>query len=95
MSKSYWVYILTSSNSTTLYIGITNDIERRMGEHKSGKVKGFSKRYKLNRLIYVEEYEDISEALSREKQLKSWKREWKEDLINSINPKWKDLSKEL
>jgi len=75
-----------------LYIGVTNDLEGRMSEHKQGLSKGFSKRYNLDKLIYFETYQYINDAIKREKNIKKWKREWKIELINEDNPKWKDLS---
>lgn len=92
--KNYYVYILTNKNNTTLYIGVTNDIERRLYEHKNGLVDGFTKKYNLHKLIYLEETSDALSAISREKQLKGWKREKKEVLINQVNPTWKDLCEE-
>ncbi len=94
MSKGttqYYVYILTNKNNNVLYIGVTNDLERRVFEHKNKLVEGFTKKYNLNKLIYYEITEDVSSAIEREKQLKNWHREWKINLINSFNPKWKDL----
>lgn len=91
-SKSYYVYVLTNSNNSTLYIGVTNSLERRLFEHKNELVEGFTKRYKLKKLIYFEECIDIESAIAREKQLKNWHREWKLNLIRTINPDFKDLS---
>ena len=88
--KAY-VYILTNNTNTVLYIGVTNDITRRIYEHKSNLVHGFSSRYKLCKLIYCESYNSIVDAIRREKQLKAWRRTWKEDLIKASNPQWKDL----
>ena len=88
---SAYVYILTNSANTVLYIGVINNIARRMHEHKNGLIEGFSKRYKLHKLVYCETCSSITEAIHREKQLKPWRRAWKEDLINSVNPQWKDL----
>jgi len=88
----YFVYILTDSKNHTLYIGVTNNLERRMMEHKSKVVKGFSKKYNCTRLIYFEDYKYVTEAIYREKQLKAWKRQWKINLVNQINPAWQDLS---
>jgi putative endonuclease len=88
--KTYYVYILTN-DSGTLYIGVTNDIERRIGEHRLGTVPGFTLKYRLRRVVYVEETNDVHEALAREKQLKKWRREKKIALVNTINPDWRDL----
>ena len=91
--KTYYVYILTNKNNTVLYTGFTNDIERRMLEHKERlSAKSFSKRYNCDKLIYVEEIENITDAIHRERQVKKYRRDWKENLINEDNPDWKDLS---
>lgn len=92
--KSYYVYILTNKNNTTLYTGVTNNIERRLFEHKNGLFEGFTKKYNLHKLIYLEETHDVNSAIAREKQIKGWTREKKEDLIFQMNPNWKDLSEE-
>jgi putative endonuclease len=89
---SYYVYIITNKNNTTFYIGVTNNIFKRFFEHKVGLIEGFSKKYKLKKLVYIEELTDINEAIRREKQLKNWHRQWKINLIKSINPKMIDLS---
>ena len=94
-STQYYVYILTNKNNKVLYIGVTNDLERRIFEHKNKLVEGFTKKYNLNKLIYYEMTEDINSAIEREKQLKNWHRDWKINLINSFNPTWKDLSLDL
>ena len=80
-----------ASPSGTLYIGITNNLQRRVYEHKNHILEGFSKRYDCTKLVYFEEYKSVEEALSREKQLKNWRREKKEHLIRTMNPSWKDL----
>ena len=85
-------YILTNLHNTVLYIGMTNDIMRRMTEHKAGTVEGFSKRYNLKKLVYLEEFSEVREALAREKQLKNWHRDWKLNLIRQENPEMEDLS---
>ncbi|NQU83337.1 MAG: GIY-YIG nuclease family protein [Parcubacteria group bacterium] len=90
---NYYVYIL-SSNSGTLYIGVTNDIERRVSEHKQGLIKGFTKKYNCKKLVYYEDYTDIKQAITREKQLKKWSRNKKQNLIKTLNPTWKDFSLE-
>ena len=87
-----FVYIITNQNNTTLYIGVTSNLEKRIAEHKQGFFEGFSKKYNLNKLVYYEQTSDIVSAISREKQLKGWRREKKEKLINEFNPEWKDLS---
>ena len=86
----YYIYILTN-HSGTLYIGVTNDLERRLFEHKNGLVDGFTKRYRLSKLIYYEISDSIESAIIREKQLKHWNREWKVDLIKTMNPSFDDL----
>ena len=88
--KSYFVYVLTNFTNKTLYIGVTNSIERRLLEH-SLKSSSFVQRYKLRKLVHVEEYGDIREAIRREKQLKNWHRDWKIKLITDNNPDYKDL----
>lgn len=88
----YNVYILTNKNNTVVYIGVTNNIERRLYEHKNELIKGFTKKYHLHKLVYNEVYNDINDALRREKQLKGWKRERKNALIQASNPNWEDIS---
>ena len=90
MKKNY-VYILTNYTNTTLYIGVTSNIYQRINQHNDKVVDGFTSKYNLNKLVYVEEYSSIIDAIAREKQLKGWRRERKEELINSTNPEWKDL----
>ena len=89
--KSYFVYILVSRRNGTLYIGITNDLIKRVYEHKQNLVDGFTKKYGVHRLVYFEETSDVGEAILREKRIKKWKRQWKIDLIEKENPEWKDL----
>ena len=89
--RRYYVYILTN-RSGTLYTGVTNDLLRRVSEHKAGKAEGFTKRYRVNRLVYFEDTGDVQAALQREKQVKAWTRQKRIDLINSVNPRWVDLS---
>ncbi len=91
--KSYYVYILGNNRGTT-YTGVTNDIMRRVEEHKSKKVKGFTQKYEIDRLLFVEEFNNVDEALEAEKVIKEWVRKKKMDLIRTINPKFEDLSKE-
>ncbi|MBI2444267.1 MAG: GIY-YIG nuclease family protein [Candidatus Magasanikbacteria bacterium] len=79
---------------TSLYIGITNDLARRVSEHKQGLIEGFTKKYSCHRLVYYEHHTDVNEAIAREKQLKRWRREKKERLIKAVNPGWRDLSEE-
>jgi putative endonuclease len=92
--KNYYVYILTNK-SKTLYIGVTNNLERRIFEHKNKLIDGFSKKYNLTRLVYFEVLNSIEDAIKREKQLKNWHRQWKINLIEEHNKGWKDLSLEF
>ena len=93
--KFYYVYILTNIGNTVLYTGLTNDIERRTYEHKEKLVKGFTKKYNLNKLVYFEIYEEIHMAIAREKQIKGGSRQDKIDLVNRKNKEWLDLAKEF
>ena len=88
----FYVYIMTNSLTTTLYTGMTNDLERRVYEHKKKLIEGFTKKYNLDRLVYFEETEDVQSALGREKQLKGWVRRRKAALVEDANPSWRDLS---
>lgn len=88
--RSYYVYIATN-NSETLYVGVTNDLERRMRQHASGSTPGFTAKYKVNKLLYFEEISDINDAITREKQIKNWRRAKKVWLINQLNPRWYNL----
>jgi putative endonuclease len=89
--KYYWVYILASRIGGTLYIGVTNDLVRRVYEHQTGIVPGFTKRYGVHRLVYYEQFSDIEFAIQREKRLKKWNRRWKIRLMEELNPNWDDL----
>jgi putative endonuclease len=91
MNHNYFVYILTNK-SGTLYIGVTNNLERRIYEHKHKLFKGFTKKYNIDKLIHQEHFYNINDAIIREKQSKGWRREKKIKLINQFNPEWKDLS---
>lgn len=94
--EQYFVYIMTNPSSTVLYTGVTNDLARRVGEHESSSNKeSFTKKYNVNKLVFYEAGEDAYGAISREKQLKAGSRKKKLDLINSMNPEWKDLSLDL
>lgn len=90
--KEYAVYILASKRNGTLYIGVTNDLSRRMNEHRTGEGSEFSRRYETTQLVYYEFFQDVNDALYREKQLKNWKRKWKLELIEQDNPNWDDLA---
>ncbi|WCP67830.1 GIY-YIG nuclease family protein [Vibrio tubiashii] len=85
------VYIMANQSGSCLYIGVTSNLKARVWQHKNGSVDGFSKRYNINRLVHYELYLDIKDAIVREKQMKKWKREWKERLINETNRRWADL----
>jgi putative endonuclease len=85
------VYIRASKRNGTLYIGVTNDLERRLYEHRNNLVEGFTNKYNVHHLVYYEDVNDIQSALQREKQLKRWTRKWKIELIERVNPEWRDL----
>ncbi len=91
MIHAYWVYIM-ASRSRVLYIGVTNDVQRRVREHKEGLIPGFTQKYRVRRLVYFEEFDYIHDAITREKQLKGWVRDRKLTLIESRNPTWQDLA---
>jgi len=90
--RSYWVYIL-GSRTGTLYVGITNNLELRVAEHRAGEIKGFTAKYGVHRLLYFEETTEVAAALAREKQIKGWRRSKKIALIRTSNPSWRDLSR--
>ena len=91
----YYIYILASNNNNVLYIGVTNDIVRRVYEHKQKVIDGFTKKYNVNKLVYFEQTTDVNVAIKREKQLKSFSRGKKENLIKRVNSEWKDLYESL
>ena len=93
--NQYYVYILASKKNGTLYIGLTNNLLRRVYEHKNDIIKGFTKKYSVHNLVYYERHNDINRAINREKQMKKWERQWKINLIQKSNPQWKDLYREL
>ena len=93
--KSFYVYILANKSNKVLYTGITNNLSRRIYEHKQKLVKGFTSKYKVNKLVYYEVFDDPYNAISREKQLKGWLRKKKIELVNSFNPTWKDLYEDI
>jgi putative endonuclease len=93
--SEFFVYILASRYRGTMYVGVTNDLSRRMHEHKSGAVPGFTRQYNVTRLVYVEPYTSILEARARENTLKRWRREWKFKLIEAQNPEWDDLTNQI
>lgn len=88
---SYFVYILASKRNGTLYTGVTNDLVRRVYEHKNGLIDGFTKEHEMKELVYFEIFDDPENAIRREKSIKRWKRDWKKELIEAGNPLWKDL----
>ncbi|MFD2917841.1 GIY-YIG nuclease family protein [Psychroserpens luteus] len=88
----YFTYLVTNNKEGTLYIGVTNDLERRMYEHKNKLVEGFTSKYNLNKLMYFEQFQYVNDAIRRENQLKNWNRQWKIELIEKDNPDWNDLS---
>ncbi|MBI4256544.1 GIY-YIG nuclease family protein [Candidatus Uhrbacteria bacterium] len=90
-SKTYHVYILTNKIHSVLYTGVTSNLTRRVWEHKQGLVDGFTKKYKVHKLVYAEPFDYVFDAISREKQIKAGSRKKKVDLVDSINPQWKDL----
>ena len=91
IERSYWVYLLASRMGGTLYIGVTNNLVRRIYEHRMGFVEGFTKKYGVKKVVYYERFDDIENAIIREKQLKKWNRAWKIQLIEKDNPNWDDL----
>ena len=91
MGKQYCVYILASKKNGTLYIGVTNNLLRRVYEHRNNSIDGFTRKYGVHRLVYYETTDDIESAITREKQLKKWKRDWKIEMIEKCNPEWDDL----
>jgi putative endonuclease len=95
MDKRYYVYIMTNKNNTVLYTGITNDLKRRVYEHKEKFVSGFTKKYHVTKLVYYEVFEDPENAILREKKIKAGSREKKIGLINIMNKKWRDLYEEI
>ena len=91
MFKRYYTYILTNKYNEVLYIGVTNDLARRVAEHRSGSIPGFTQKYNCHKLVYFEEYSEVEMAIAREKQLKKWSRPKKETLIATKNKEWEDL----
>lgn len=91
----FHVYILANKRNGTIYTGITSSLKDRVYKHKQGTYDGFTKKYKINKLVYYEIYNDVRDAIAREKQLKNWKRQWKIELIEKYNPTWRDLYYDL
>ncbi len=94
MEKTYYVYLLTNWNNQVMYVGVTNDLERRIYEHRNKLVDGFTKKYNVEKLVYFETASDVLAAIERGKQIKKWRREKKNQLVIEMNPEWKDLSLE-
>ncbi len=93
--RAYYVYMMANKHNTVLYIGVTNNLLRRVREHKMGVNEGFTKRYNCHKLVWYQELHNINEAIRLEKRMKKWKREYKENVIREMNPEWKDLYYEL
>lgn len=93
--REYFVYLLAHKPDGVLYVGVTNNLIRRVWEHKNGFVKGFTEKYQVKTLVWFEKHDEIEFAIKREKQLKKWKRQWKIDLIEAMNPQWEDLYEQL
>jgi putative endonuclease len=93
--KQYYIYILTNQYHTVFYVGVTNNLIRRVYEHKNKLVKGFTVKYNINKLVYYEVFSDVRDAIYREKQIKSWSRKKKIEMIEKFNPEWKDLYEEI
>ncbi len=91
---SFYVYLLANWNNKVMYVGVTNNLERRIYEHKNKLIKGFSEKYNVNKLVFFEETQDVTVAITREKEIKKWRRDKKNKLVNQTNPDWKDLSLE-
>ena len=91
MEKQYYLYMMTNKYNNVLYVGVTNDIKRRVLEHRQGVVDGFTKKYNCHKLVWFEQYSDIRLAIEKEKTIKNWRREYKNNLINAMNPQWDDL----
>jgi putative endonuclease len=92
---TYWVYILASRKHGTLYIGVTNNLARRISDHRCGQGSRFVQKYRVKRLVYIELHEEVAQAIQREKTMKEWPRAWKIRQVESVNPEWKDLYDEL
>jgi len=93
--KTYYIYLMTNWNHRVMYVGVTNDLVRRVYEHKNKLMEGFTSRYNINKLVYFENTEDIHTALAREKEIKRWRREKKDALVQALNSDWRDLSEDF
>ena len=89
--RNYYVYLMTNWNNKVMYLGVTNDLERRVYEHRNKLLKGFTEKYNINKLVYFEETSNVTAAIAREKEIKKWRREKKNALVQRVNPDWKDL----
>ncbi len=89
--RTYWVYILASGRNGTLYTGVTNDLARRAWEHREGAAESFTRRHKVDQLVWYEAFEQMTDAIAHEKRIKGWRRAWKLELIERDNPEWRDL----
>lgn len=94
MNKTYYVYLITNWNNKVLYIGVTSNLEHRIYQHKNKLIKGFTEKYNINKLVYFEQTNDIESAITREKEIKKWRREKKNILVESTNKKWHDLTEQ-
>jgi putative endonuclease len=92
--KDMWVYFMANQNNKVLYTGVSNSLERRVGEHKAGIKDGFTKKYRCHKLVYYEKFNNPTEAIRREKQIKAGSRKKKNDLVNKMNPEWRDLAED-
>ena len=92
--KTYYVYMLTNNNHNVIYVGVTNNLERRIEEHRQDSADGFTKKYNVHKLVYIESTESVEAAIAREKQIKGWRRDKKDALVKNMNPEWNDLSLE-
>ncbi len=95
MAKTYYVYILASRRRGTIYVGVTSDLVGRVWQHKSGSVEGFTRKYDVKMLVWYEGTESVEAAITREKQIKKWNRLWKIEMIERVNPEWRDLYAEI
>ena len=95
LGKQFYVYILANKRNGTLYTGVTSDLLKRVWEHKEGLIRGFTKKYNIKKLVYYEICDDATNAITREKRIKKWRRRWKLQLIEKRNPQWKDLYEEI
>jgi putative endonuclease len=95
MKRQYYIYMMTNKSNGVLYTGVTNDLKRRVYEHKQKRVEGFTKRYNVNKLVYYEIFDDVESAIFREKQIKGWPRKKKDDLVSGMNSEWRDLYEDI